>query len=68
MLFYGQCGFFTGARMTKNDFFNLSMTFRTDSDVPMPYGKFTKRDGTENPGDIFTEVKKDPFFPIIINI
>jgi len=48
---------FFGAHMTKNDFFNLSMTFRTDSDVPMPYGKFTKRDGTEKPGDIFTEAE-----------
>ena len=38
-----------------NNFFNLTMTFRQDSDIWVPYDKFEKIEGNETPDEIWTD-------------
>ena len=33
-----------------DDFFNATLTFRSDSDIPVPYGRVVARRGSVSPG------------------
>ncbi|KAK6049067.1 hypothetical protein COOONC_13428 [Cooperia oncophora] len=37
------------------DYFNATMTYRNDSDYPLPYGKFVRRTPLDKEQSFFTE-------------
>ncbi|KAI6230035.1 Glyco-tran-10-N domain-containing protein [Aphelenchoides fujianensis] len=41
----------------RRDFFNLTVTYQTKSDVFYPYGLFERIDGTEEDGEVYTDAE-----------